>query len=917
MATAGTLEYLISIDSSKINSGLSSAEKKVKGFGDKLSSWAVAKGQLLAKVAEKAASATFNFMKGSVAEAASFDKQISQIAATMQKSVAELKSEIKTTTYTYMENGVKQVKTFTGNLEDMAREMGATTAFTAQQAAEALNYMALAGYKTQASMDLLPSVLNLAAAGAMDLGSASEMVTQATNALGLSLADGQPDLEAVTQLIDQMAATASNSGTTVAQLGEGIRTVGANARKLSGGTAELNLVLGLLADNGIQASEGGTALRNIISKLGNPTNKAAKELKKLGVDVYDKTSGNMRSLADIFTDLNEAIGGKSAEKRAEILGQSFDIRDIRSIEALLGTSKVKWDKLTKAINESKDAAAQMADTQLDNLSGDVTKFKSALGEAKLAIVEGFTPSLRRLTQIGTKFVQRLTDAFKKKGLKGAIEEAGQIFSKFVSNLKKSDNPVLQKLGSALEWVKNVGKEVWGLITDFPGKLQEWKDSDVPGLQALSSLLGSVRDAIETVKVGFEQGLPAAIQHLRDIDTPLSNVAASGLEALRSFSEFLVGHSDLPGIVESLALAFLGFKGLEITGSLITFIAKLSALRSIRNIAGLRGLISQIQNGGIPADTTTTTAAATTPFWKRILGNKTFRFSTGVIAFLATLFENAIKPQGNDDIYNKETGELTERGKELGYTEDYVKKQQAYETASNNLRKEVLSKAGITEKQYKAMDIFWSELSLKKQGSSSFDMDRYTRKWNELKNSFEGNEEAFQKWVTKLGELGAGDSLSIEFFAEDDESKKKIEELKKMADEAAGTYTMTFNIQQNGSIPEAPSGSSPDAKDQGYSGSYDPSKFPQAKGNWMVPYDNYPSLLHRGEMVLNKSQARQFRDGEYGGGFSAGEAMSAAVEKAMSRVFVMLNGDKVGDLTTKRINKNINASSYNKLRAMGG
>lgn len=142
-------------------------------------------------------------------------------------------------------------------LSELVKKMGAETAFSAKKCVEALNYLALAGYDTQQMCDTLPTVLNLAAAGGIDLAAASDMVTDAMSALGMGVDKAE-------MMVDQMAKTASTTNTSVAQLGEGILTIGATAKSVKGGTAELNTALGILANNGIKGAEGGTHLRNVI-----------------------------------------------------------------------------------------------------------------------------------------------------------------------------------------------------------------------------------------------------------------------------------------------------------------------------------------------------------------------------------------------------------------------------------------------------------------------------------------------------------------------------------------------------------------------------------------------------------------------------------------------------------------------------
>ena len=180
-----------------------------------------------------------------VTTAANFESSMSQVQATMGIT-KDAMSTVDGQTVNTMDT-----------LNELAKKMGSETAFSASECAQALNYLALAGYDTQQMCDTLPTVLNLAAAGDIDLASASDMVTDAMSALGMEVSEAGT-------MVDQMAKTASSTNTSVAQLGEGILTIGATAKSVKGGTAELNTALGILANNGIKGAEGGTHLRNII-----------------------------------------------------------------------------------------------------------------------------------------------------------------------------------------------------------------------------------------------------------------------------------------------------------------------------------------------------------------------------------------------------------------------------------------------------------------------------------------------------------------------------------------------------------------------------------------------------------------------------------------------------------------------------
>ena len=321
---------------------------KLQAVGDKVSGV----GETLTK---SVTAPVVGLGSAAVATAASFESSMSQVQATMGIT----KDAMSTV------NG-ESVNTM-DTLSALAKQMGSETAFSASECAEALNYLALAGYDTQEMCDTLPTVLNLAAAGGIDLASASDMVTDAMSALGMGT-------DEATTMVDQMAKTSSTTNTSVAQLGNAILTIGATAKSVKGGTAELNTALGILANNGIKGAEGGTHLRNVILSLQNPTDKAAACMEQLGVDVYD-SEGNMRSLNDVLGDLNTSMDGMTSAEKSNIIATIFNKTDLAAVNALLANTGESWDTLQQSITESGGAAQQMADTQLDNLQGQLTILK--------------------------------------------------------------------------------------------------------------------------------------------------------------------------------------------------------------------------------------------------------------------------------------------------------------------------------------------------------------------------------------------------------------------------------------------------------------------------------------------------------------------------------------------------------------
>lgn len=372
----------LTLDTKEYERGLNSAKGMATGTSQDITKSVanVKKGALVATGAIAAGITAFGV--SSVKASTEFDTSMSQVAATMGKTNTELQQEVGEVDLAWGH--------FSGNLREYAQEMGKHTAFSATEAADALNYMALAGYDTQKSMRMLPNVLNLAAAGSMDLATASDMVTDASSALGLSTKE-------TTALVDQMAMASSKSNTSVAQLGDAMLTVGGTAKNLKGGTTELSTALGILADNGIKGSEGGTILRNAILSLTAPTGKAQKELDALGVSVFD-SEGNMRSMNDIMMDLDSSMSNMTGKERAEAMSKIFNKRDLKGIEALLAGAGDRWNELSGYIDDAQGSAQKMADTQLDNLQGDITLLKSAWEGLQISISDKVTPALRGLVQ---------------------------------------------------------------------------------------------------------------------------------------------------------------------------------------------------------------------------------------------------------------------------------------------------------------------------------------------------------------------------------------------------------------------------------------------------------------------------------------------------------------------------------------
>lgn len=353
-------------------------------------------------IIKKAELALIAFSAASAKVGANFDSAMSQVAATLQTTAGTEEYE---------------------KLSAAAKQMGETTSYSAAQAAFALNSLAQAGYTADESIERLPKTLALAKAGGLDLASAAKIVTQSMASLQL----GESDLD---KLLDEMARTAQKSNTNIAELGDAIRTVGGTMDMAGQSMETMFTELGMLANAGVSASEAGTHLRNVMLALVKTD--VQEKLHDMGVEVTDST-GKIRDLADIMTDLADATKNMQSGELLSTFGDLFNVRDLASVNALLNGTKGSMQALRAEIENSQGAASQMAETMGDNLTGDITILKSAFEGLQIAISDKLTPSLRKAAQESTDFIGEMSDDVKSGKLADDFERLGEAISKLLSS----------------------------------------------------------------------------------------------------------------------------------------------------------------------------------------------------------------------------------------------------------------------------------------------------------------------------------------------------------------------------------------------------------------------------------------------------------------------------------------------------
>lgn len=519
----------MSAKSKEMKLAIKIAGKVDKSFGSALKS-VQSQIKTVAKVSAAAVGAVATAVAGvttaAIKTGKEFENSMSQVAATMGIDKAT-------------KDGLKNYQT----LETAAKEMGESTAFTASEAAEGLNYLALAGYSADQAATALPYTLKLAGAGAMDLADASDMVTDAMSALNL-----EANNKNLSTFSDQLAKSASTTNTNVKQLGEAILTVGGTAANLKGGTAELNTALGILANNGIKGAEGGTHLRNMLLSLESPTAAAAKQLEKLGVNVYD-AKGNLRSLNDIFSDVQKSTKGMTNQQVDGILATLFNKRDLASARAMMKAAGDDFSKIEKTISESAGACDQMYKTQLDNLEGDLALFTSALQGLGIEIYENIGGGVREGVQLATECIGDLNKAFKKNGLQGLVGEFGSVLSKavnYVSDLApKLTESAVDLITSFILGIEKSSDNIAKSATSVFSKLIAGVSKITPELLTLTgtlliSLITALQSELPTIEKTFFQGLKQLISNALKL---LPQILDLGLDFVLALADGIV--SGLP------------------------------------------------------------------------------------------------------------------------------------------------------------------------------------------------------------------------------------------------------------------------------------------------------------------------------------------------------------------------------------
>lgn len=434
--------------------------------------------------------ATKDFIKETIKVGADFDSSMSEVAAISGATGDELQA-----------------------LRDTAKEYGKSTVFSASESADALKYMALAGWDANQSIDALPGILNLAAASGMDLGAASDMVTDYLTAFNM-------EADQAAYFADTLAYAQSNSNTTAEQLGEAYKNCAASLNAAGQDMETTTALLSSMANQGLKGSEAGTALSAVMRDMTSKMEDGAIKIGDTAVAVTD-AEGNFRDLTDILKDVESATDGMTDGQRASALQATFTEESLKGMNLMLNAGIGEAEDFEKALRDSTGTAQDMADTMNDNLNGDMKNFQSQLEGVRIELYEKLEPALRKgvgfmstmLSKIGAvankivgwatseKVVNNLKSAFQKAkdAVSPIVDAVGGVIEKIAGFV--TSESTINAVKETFEKVKNVVEPIIGIVQQVIDKIAEFVTSE--------GVINTVKGAFEKVKTTLDNIFDAA------------------------------------------------------------------------------------------------------------------------------------------------------------------------------------------------------------------------------------------------------------------------------------------------------------------------------------------------------------------------------------------------------------------------
>lgn len=716
------------------------------------------------------------------------------------------------------EAGMSKVQAISGatgedmeKLSELAKQMGKTTKFSASEAAEGYQYMAMAGWKTEDMLAGLPGIMNLAAASGESLATTSDIVTDVLTAMGKSAGDAG-------KFANVLASASSNSNTNVSMMGETFKYVAPLAGALGFNIEDLSQAIGLMANSGIKASQAGTSLRSILTRLASPTDEVETAMAKYGITIAD-SDGKMRSLSEIMQNLRESLGGLSEQEQTAAASAIGGQEAMSGLLAIVNASQEDYDKLAGAIANSTDAAENMANTMQDNLQGKLVILKSALEGVGISIYEKFEEPLKNA-------VDKVTEAVSNFDVDAAIEKIQRVLE-----ILKAIAPVVVGIVSALATLYAYFK-VLKVIAKVKGVIAAVEKAGGV-VAALGGPVGLVIAAIVAVVAALAT-LYATNEKFRNfVNNMVSQLVSAVKAAIDGIVTFFT--QTLPDAINN---------GVEFFKSIPDRIAEFLS----NAIASIVQWGSDVKQNAIDAATGFVDNVA------EFFSNLPYK----VGEFLGSTIAKII-------IWATETAE---NAKEAG--ENFLTNVVEFFT---QLPTNVWN--FLTQTITNVMNWAWQMKENAIDAASNFlnsVVEFFTQLPGKAKEKFDATIEKVVAWAVELKEKGetAAKELVDAVITGVEELPQKIFDVgvnaaKKLVD---GIKSMASWVKKQVS-------SFVDGIVDGFTGTMK-ANGSHAGGLDYVPYNNYVANLHRGEMVLTAKEAESYRRGAFGGGgFTVQQTIYAA------------------------------------------
>lgn len=478
-------------------------------------------------------------------------------------------------TYTGFESEMSKVKAISGATADQfvqltakAKEMGATTKFTAEEAGQAFEYMAMAGWKPDQMMSGISGIMNLAAASGEDLATTSDIVTDALTAFNLTAEDS-------THFADVMAQASANANTNVGMMGQTFQYVAPIAGALGYSIEDTAQAIGLMANSGIKGEKAGTALRSLFTRLADPPKDAAQAIDALGISITN-SDGSMRSLSDVMGQLRKGFAGLTEDQKAKYASDLAGQEAMSGLLAIVNASEDSYNQLAESIANADGASQKMTDTMLDNVQGKWTIFKSALDGVKIAMGERLKPYLMDAIQWLT---DRMPDL--QEGLMHTMDKLDQ----FVSGSKRDMN----KLMNSQEWQNAdfFGRIKLSFDTIIGDPFTKWWNT-----KGKKGLMSKVQDIGKGLGTGISAGILTILGI--DVSSTINDGATIGTSFAKGFAEGFNGADIKKAFLINLKGLFQNASGLFSGGGLGSLISAAIIAKMASPI--LKGVGTVLKNG---------------------------------------------------------------------------------------------------------------------------------------------------------------------------------------------------------------------------------------------------------------------------------------------------------------------------------